>query len=137
MDMRMKTYPLEFDGKHFELSVNMNVLADLQEQADGDLRGLLERKRSLRLSTELLAACMNDYADAMGWESRYTPKQLGRAMPFRQQNKAGVALTKLLAQALLGDMAKQEPPAAEAQEETEKNSPTREDDETASTLPGT
>ena len=79
-DIRMKKHPFEYGGKTYELSVNMNVLADLQELHDGDLNAVLQKKRTMKTVFEIAAASMNDYADGKGWPERVTAKELGRAL---------------------------------------------------------
>lgn len=79
-DIRLKKQPFEYGGKTYELSVNMNVLADLQELHDGDLNAVLQKKRTMKTVFEIAAASMNDYADGKGWPERVTAKELGRAL---------------------------------------------------------
>lgn len=70
--------PFELDGKTYKLRCNMNVLADVQEAYNGDLFEALSGKNTFKSLLHFLAAMLNDYADEMGWEERYTAKQLGR-----------------------------------------------------------
>lgn len=77
-DIRLKEIPFELDGKTYMLRCNMNVLADVQEAYDGDFTLALSEKNTLKSTLIFLAAMLNDYADDMGWEERYTAKQLGR-----------------------------------------------------------
>ena len=79
-DIRLKKHPFEYGGKTYELSVNMNVLADLQELHDGDLNTVLQKKRTMKTVFEIAAASMNDYADRKGWTERVTSKELGRTL---------------------------------------------------------
>ena len=79
-DIRLKKHPFEYGGKTYELSVNMNVLADLQELHDGDLNAVLQKKRTMKTIFEIAAASMNDYADREGWPERVTAKELGRTI---------------------------------------------------------
>lgn len=77
-DIRLEEVTFELDGKTYKLRCNMNVLADVQEYFDGDFGKALTEKNTLKSSLVFLAAMLNDYADDMGWEERFTPKQLGR-----------------------------------------------------------
>lgn len=77
-DIRLEEMPFEVDGKTYKLRCNMNVLADVQEAFDGDFTEALSGKNTLKSSLVFLAAMLNDYADEMGWEERFTAKQLGR-----------------------------------------------------------
>lgn len=79
-EIRLKKHPFEYGGKTYELSVNMNVLADLQELHDGDLNAVLQKKRTMKTVFEIAAASMNDYADRKGWAERVTSKELGRTL---------------------------------------------------------
>lgn len=77
-DIRLEEVPFEINGKTYKLRCNMNVLADVQEAYNGDFYNALSEKNTLKSTLTFLAAMLNDYADEMGWEERYTPKQLGR-----------------------------------------------------------
>ena len=77
-DIRLEELPFEFDGKHWILRCNMNVLADVQEVYHGDIGEALAGARPFESVLQFLAAMLNDYADEMGWPERYTARQLGR-----------------------------------------------------------
>lgn len=47
MYLQPKPLPFEHGGKTYQLYVNMNVLADLQELHGGTLEPLLSRKRTI------------------------------------------------------------------------------------------
>ena len=64
MDIRLKTIPLEFDGETYQLAVNMNVLADVQEENGGDLQAVLNKKGILTGLLAFLSAAINEAADA-------------------------------------------------------------------------
>lgn len=75
MDIRLDSLPFDFDGRHYVLRCNMNVLADVQIAYKGDLTPALNDKGTLRSALEFLAAMMNDYADEQGWfEPGTTPQ---------------------------------------------------------------
>lgn len=96
MDIRLDSLPFEFDGKHYILRCNMNVLADVQIAYNGDLMPALNDRGTLRSVLEFLAAMMNDYADEQGWfepgttelgfpcapelSKRFTARSLGRKL---------------------------------------------------------
>lgn len=80
MGIRLEEIPFELNGKEYRLRCNMNVLADVQEQYDGDFISALDDKRTTRSVLVFLAAMLNDYADEKGWEERYTAKSLGRML---------------------------------------------------------
>lgn len=80
-DIRLEEFPFEFEGKTYILRCNMNVLADVQDAFGGDLGAALRDDSPARSVLEFLAAMMNDYADDMGWQERFTAKKLGRKFP--------------------------------------------------------
>lgn len=77
-DIRLEEVPFEFNGKTYKLRCNMNVLADVQEEFDGDFTLALSGKNTLKSAMCFFAAMLNDYADEMGWEERYTARDIGR-----------------------------------------------------------
>ena len=80
MSIRLEQMPFEINGKTYQLRCNMNVLADVQEQFDGDFISALDDKKTMKSVLFFLAAMLNDYADEKGWEERYTAKSLGRML---------------------------------------------------------
>ena len=80
MDIRQKSAPFEFDGKVFQLTCNMNVLAEVQEIYDGAISKALVGKGTLRAVNAFLTAMLNDYADSQGWMERYDVKTVGRML---------------------------------------------------------
>lgn len=80
MDIRQKVAPFEFDGKVFQLTCNMNVLAEVQEAYDGAISKALAGKGTLRAVNVFLTAMLNDYADSQGWMERYDVKAVGRML---------------------------------------------------------
>ena len=79
-DIRLEEMPFDFEGKHFLLRCNMNVLADVQEAYGGSIGAALTEGTPQRSVLEFLAAMMNDYADDKGWPERYTAKRLARRL---------------------------------------------------------
>lgn len=117
-DIRLKKHTFEYAGRTYILSVNMNVLADLQELHNGDLNEVLQKKRTMKTVFEIAAAAMNDYADMNGWPERITAKELGR--------NAGAAGFKRLSEPMMDMLlAALKDPGAEENEE-EKNAQTTE-----------
>lgn len=105
MDIRLDSLPFDFDGRHYVLRCNMNVLADVQIAYNGDLTPALNDRGTMRSALEFLAAMMNDYADEQGWfepgttpqgyecapelPKRFTARSLGRRLrreqiPFKE-----------------------------------------------------
>ena len=82
MDLRLKTLPFEYGGHNLQLCCNFNVLADLQ--ATGELEDMLDQKRSFRNFTRLLAALVNEAADAAGLDLSVTDREIGRAVSWQE-----------------------------------------------------
>lgn len=114
VEMRLKTTPFEFDGKIFELRCNMNVLADVQETYGGSISKALNG--TARSVLHFLAAMLNDYAESVGWEERYTSRDVGRALRPAQLKEVTLLVMPLVTDSLKGDD-EPEPEAAEGDEE--------------------
>lgn len=109
MDIRLKQLPFEFEGKTYKLRCNMNVLADVQEAYGGDLSAALDDKSALHSVLTFLAAMLNDYADEMGWEERWSSRSVGRRLSIKDIPSAEIM--QLVIAAIKGD----------SSEENEKN----------------
>lgn len=103
MDLRLKTMPFEFDGRKYELRCNMSVIADVQEAYKGDLNAALSRKSTAKGVLTFLSAMLNDYADEMGWDVSYTPRQVGRMLPPTAVTGVFADVMALVAASLQGD----------------------------------
>lgn len=108
--IRMQELPFELGGKTYKLRCNMNVLADAQEAFNGDFGQALSPENSFKSLTVFLAAMLNDYADEMGWEERFTARSLGRQLANYQVPASEIM--GLVVSAIA-------PPADEAEEQTE------------------
>lgn len=118
MDIRLKSIPLEFDGETYQLTVNMNVLADVQEENGGDLRAVFGKKRIFAGLLAFLSAAINEAADAKGLQKRYTPRQVGRLLTPEQFFALQTPMMELVA-AALGTGAPEDP--SETEEDAAKN----------------
>ena len=78
--IRLEETPFELDGKTYKLRCNMNVLADVQDAMGGDFGAALDPDRSFSSLIIILAAMLNDYAEEMGWEERFSARGLGRRL---------------------------------------------------------
>lgn len=86
--IKLEKKQLEFDGRVFEVSCNMAVLAALEE-ARGSLDAVINLP-TFQQAPELLAAMLNDYAEDQGWEIRYTPKQVAQRINLQALNELDV-----------------------------------------------
>ena len=117
-DIRLKKEKMQLDGKVFELCVNFNVLADLQEKF-GSIKVALNLP-PLVAARSLLAAMMNEYADSKGWEKcDYTAREAGRFLPTEAEelNDVCAKLLGLLRDAVVAKAV----PSDKAKDNAEKN----------------
>ena len=137
MYLQPKPLPFEYDGKIYQLYVNMNVLADLQELHGGTLDPLLSRTRTMKTVFETVAAAMNEYAYDQGWPERFTAKDIGRIMTPKRFGEVSAAVVDMIYQAVYEpDEAKPEE-SAEKEESDEKKEQTTQPNPTASDSRGT
>lgn len=102
-DIRTPTAEWTLGDKTYKLTMNFNVLADLQESAGGDITKVLSRTRSFRAAAEIGAALINEAADIAGWPERYTARQLGRLIPPTDTVRFSEMCINLLFAALQAD----------------------------------
>lgn len=117
--VKMREIPFELDGKRYMLRCNMNVLADVQEEYDGDFMESLNGKKAMKGILVFLAAMLNDYADEMGWPERFTAKQLGRRL--HQEEVPGMKIMALVTEAVLPRVKEKNQEAPEPDEGSEEN----------------
>ena len=104
MDLRLQSRRFEVGGKEYEILVNMNVLADLQEAHGGSLAEALDAGRGeLHIALEVLAAMLNEAADAAGAKERFTARSLGRILPTARAGEIQTIVAELLHAALAPD----------------------------------
>lgn len=117
-DVRLKTAEFEYAGKIYNLTCNMNVLADVQEEYGGDLMRALKRVTSLKTTLVFLAAMLNDAAETQGLRGedgkllRVTAHEIGRKLTLAQTTEAAQMITGLIVAAM---------PEAEKDKEASKN----------------
>jgi len=117
--VKMREIPFELDGKRYRLRCNMNVLADVQEEYDGDFMESLNGKKAMKGILVFLAAMLNDFADEMGWPERFTAKQLGRRL--HQEEVPGMKIMALVTEAVLPRVKEKNQEAPEPDEGSEEN----------------
>lgn len=116
-DIRLKTVDYELDGRTYQLTCNMNVLADVQEAYNGNLVRALNTSGGLKGTLEFLAAMLTDAADTQGVEDadgcplRFTARELGRKLTLKETMAAGKKIMPIIRAAV----------AADKEEENEKN----------------
>nr|DAO28436.1 MAG TPA: tail tube protein [Caudoviricetes sp.] len=105
-DVRQKTAEYEYAGRIYNLTCNMNVLADVQEEYDGDLMRALRSVTSFKSTLRFLAAMLNDAAETQdlrgedGKLLRVTARELGRKLTMTQTTDAAQLITKLIMAAM-------------------------------------
>lgn len=82
-DMRLKKKKFTYCGKEYELTCNMNVLAEVQEAYGGNFGEAIRSGNTMKSGLTFLAAMLNDYADTMGWDEHHTAKSVGRNLGMR------------------------------------------------------
>ena len=127
VDVRPKTVDITLRGKTYRLVCNMNVLADVQAQNDGNLSGLIRSRETLHSTLQFLSAMVNEAADINGWPERYTAKELGRELSWAQFKELSVQIKALVTAAIVSPDAD----ADSAEEDTEKKQETSKTEATA------
>lgn len=117
MDIRLKELPFSICGCDLTLRCNMNVLADLQEA--GHLDKMLDGSMALRSFNRLLAAMVNEAADAEGVDLCVTDRDIGREVSWTEFQRIRGDVFGLLVAAVAV-------PEDEAEEEQPKNGATSE-----------
>ena len=125
-DVRQKTAEYEYAGRIYNLTCNMNVLADVQEEYNGDLMRALRSVTSFKSTLRFLAAMLNDAAETQdlrgedGMLLRVTARELGRKLTMTQTTDAAQLITKLI-MAAMPEREDAEKPAQESSENQPKN----------------
>lgn len=83
-DIRLQEIPFSFEGKVYKLCCNMNVVADVQLQHNGDLMSTITGPSPFYNLLDWLAAMMNNAAEREGWPERITARELGNRISVRQ-----------------------------------------------------
>lgn len=119
-DIRLKTRRLNVGGRDYEITCNMNVLADLQEAHGGSIAEALDVSgRGVRAALEIAAAMLNDAADAQGLPERFTDRSLGRLIPPARIGELSDIVTELVSAALADP--EPDPDGEAGAEDDEKN----------------
>ena len=119
---KLKTVDYEFEGRKYRLECNMNVIAYVQDEYDGNLFQALDRIHGIKSTLAFLAGMLTDAADSQGIKDEnglplvFTRKQLGRKLTLQQTVEAG----KLIYPLVRAEVVRQED-AGETPQEDEKN----------------
>lgn len=126
---KLKTVDYEFEGRKYRLECNMNVIAYVQDEYDGNLLQALDRVRGIKSTLAFLAGMLTDAADSQGITDEnglplvFTRKQLGRKLTLAQTVEAGKLIYPLVrAEVLKNAAAETKPQEDETKpQEDEKN----------------
>lgn len=119
---KLKTVDYEFEGRVYRLECNMNVIAYVQDEYDGNLFQALDRIHGIKSTLAFLAGMLTDAADSQeikdenGLPLVFTRKQLGRKLTLPQTIEAG----KLIYPLVRAEVVRQEE-TGETPQEDEKN----------------
>lgn len=140
MYLQPRTLPFEHGGKTYQLYVNMNVLADLQELHGGTIEPLLSRQRTMKNVFETVAAAMNEYAYDQGWPERFTGRDVGKMMTAKRFGEIADRIIEMIFQAVYEPDAARpdeaQPAENQPEESDEKKEQTTQPNPTASDLRG-
>lgn len=126
---KLNTVDYELEGRVYRLSCNMNVIAYVQDEYDGNLLQALDRVRGIKSTLAFLAGMLTDAADSQGIKDEnglplvFTRKQLGRKLTLTQTVEAGKLIYPLVrAEVLKNEGAEMKPQEDETKpQEDEKN----------------
>ena len=92
----------EFEGRTYRLVCNMNAVAYVQDEYDGNLLQALDRIHGFKSTLAFLAGMLTDAADTQGIKDEnglplvFTRKQLGRKLTLSQTIEAGKLIYPLV-----------------------------------------
>lgn len=92
----------EFEGTTYRLVCNMNAIAYVQDEYDGNLVQALDRIHGIKSTLAFLAGMLTDAADTQGIKDEnglplvFTRKQLGRKLTLSQTIEAGKLIYPLV-----------------------------------------
>lgn len=119
---KLDTVDYEFEGRKYRLTCNMNAIAYVQDEYDGNLVQALDRIHGIKSTLAFLAGMLTDAADSQGIKDEnglplvFTRKQLGRKLTLQQTVEAG----KLIYPLVRAEVMRQED-TGETPSEDEKN----------------
>lgn len=99
---KLETVDYEFEGQVYRLTCNMNAIAYVQDEYDGNLVQALDRIHGIKSTLAFLAGMLTDAADSQritdenGLPLVFTRKQLGRKLTLAQTVEAGKLIYPLV-----------------------------------------
>ena len=99
---KLETVDYEFEGRVYRLTCNMNAIAYVQDEYDGNLVQALDRIHGIKRTLAFLAGMLTDAADSQGITDEnglplvFTRKQLGRKLTLTQTVEAGKLIYPLV-----------------------------------------
>ena len=99
---KLETVDYEFEGRVYRLTCNMNAIAYVQDEYDGNLVQALDRIHGIKSTLAFLAGMLTDAADTQGIKDEnglplvFTRKQLGRKLTLSQTIEAGKLIYPLV-----------------------------------------
>lgn len=99
---KLDTADYEFEGRVYRLTCNMNAIAYVQDEYDGNLVQALDRIHGIKSTLAFLAGMLTDAADSQGITDEnglplvFTRKQLGRKLTLAQTVEAGKLIYPLV-----------------------------------------
>lgn len=119
---KLDTVDYEFEGRTYRLTCNMNAIAYVQDEYDGNLVQALDRIHGIKSTLAFLAGMLTDAADSQGIKDEnglplvFTRKQLGRKLTLQQTVEAGKLIYPLVRAEVMRQTEAEETP-----QEDEKN----------------
>ena len=119
---KLETVEYEFEGRVYRLTCNMNAIAYVQDEYNGNLVQALDRIHGIKSTLAFLAGMLTDAADSQGITDEnglplvFTRKQLGRKLTLAKTVEAGKLLYPLVRAAVLKNAGAETEP-----QEDEKN----------------
>ena len=99
---KLETVDYEFEGRVYRLTCNMNAIAYVQDEYNGNLVQALDRIHGIKSTLAFLAGMLTDAADSQGITDEnglplvFTRKQLGRKLTLAQTVEAGKLIYPLV-----------------------------------------
>ena len=87
--LQLEKKPFVLDGKTYEISCNMAVLEEVEDENGGDFEAVMKLPLR-RAAIVFLAAMLNDCAIRRNWHERWTPDELKRRVSLAMLTEADI-----------------------------------------------